>query len=308
VFPPVGKVFLGVQTDTGPYDLAPVTAFASAVNYRPPVLQFTQGWAHDRFDASLFDRVVAEGMPPILAWEPWDYLARHNDGQPAYRLSRIIAGDFDSYVRDWAIGIRSLGYPVGIRFAHEMNGSWYPWCESANGNRRGEYVKAFRHVHDLFTTAGANNVIWIWSPNVTYSGAEPLQDFYPGDKYVNWIGVSGYYGTAGMTAYRSFDDIFALTFKQLRRFTGHPIVITETAATNKSGQQARWIRQMFRQLPEHRDVIGIIWFEVDKELDWRITRSPASAEAFADGAADERYAVTWSRNTIPRVDTSHMTG
>jgi mannan endo-1,4-beta-mannosidase len=308
VFPAAGKVFIGLQTQTGPYDMAPVAAFASATRYRPAVLQFTQGWAHDRFDASLLDRVVTDDMLPILAWEPWDYLARHNGVQPAYRLSRIIAGDFDSYVRDWATGIRNLGYPVGIRFAHEMNGFWYPWSESANGNRRGEYVKAFRHVHDIFTAAGADNVIWIWSPNVTYPGAQPLRRLYPGDKYVDWVGVSGYYGTAGMTTYRSFDDIFASTFKQLRRFTRRPIVVTETAATNKSGQQSRWIRQMFQQLPRHRDVIGIIWFEVNKEVDWRITTSPESVETFAHGAADKRYAVTWTRNTIPRSSTPRTTG
>jgi mannan endo-1,4-beta-mannosidase len=304
VFPAPGKVFIGLETESGPYDLAPVTAFSSATRYRPAVLQFSQGWAYDRFDAGLFDRVVAEGMLPVVAWEPWDYrstgAARQSGAQPAYRLSRIIAGDFDAYVRSWAEGIRSLGYPVGIRFAHEMNGSWYPWCESVNSNRRGEYVTAFRHVHDIFTAAGADNVIWIWSPNVTYQGARPLRRLYPGDKYVDWVGVSGYYGTAGMTGYRSFDDIFGLTLRQLHGFTRRPIVITETAATNESGQQERWIRQMFQQLPKHRDVIGFIWFEVDKEVDWRITTVPQSAKAFAQGAAGKRYAVTWTRNTTPR--------
>jgi hypothetical protein len=303
-FPARGTVFLGVQTSTGPYDFAPLDAFADATGYRPPVMQFTQGWADDNFHAENFDRVAAKGMLPIVAWEPWDYkvtgAARHNGDQPKYRLARITAGDFDDYIRSWADGIAELGYPVGIRFAHEMNGFWYPWCESANGNRPGDYVKAYRHVHDIFTEAGAENVTWIWSPNVTYPGAQPLKRLYPGDKYVDWVGLSGYYGTAGRTQYLSFDTIFASTFKLLSDFTKRPIVITETGASDTNGQQATWIRQMFQQLPKHPEVIGVIWFEVDKEVDWRIADRPASAQAFARGSASKRYAVTWTKNTIPR--------
>ena len=49
----------------------------------------------------------------------------------------IIGGAHDDYIRAWAEGVRDLGYPLAIRFAHEMNGDWYPWSEQANGNRRG---------------------------------------------------------------------------------------------------------------------------------------------------------------------------
>jgi beta-mannanase len=307
-FPASGTVFLGLQTSIGPFDFAPVDTFASATGYRPPVLQFTQGWAHDAFNADNFNRVAERGMLPIVSWEPWDFdttgAARHHGAQPKYRLAQITAGAFDSYIRSWADGIKNLGYPVGIRFAHEMNGFWYPWCESANGNRPGDYVKAFRHVHRIFTEAGADNVIWIWSPNVTYPGAKPLDRLYPGDKYVDWVGLSGYYGTEGMTGYQSFDAIFTGTLKQLRRFTKRPVVITETGATNQSGQQARWIRQTFQQLPKHPEIIGVIWFEVDKELDWRIAGNPASVQAFARGSTNKRYAVTWTTNTIARTTTS----
>ena len=58
-----------------------------------------------------------------------------------------------------------------------MNGSWFPWSEGVNGNRAGEYVAAWRHVHDIFTAVGATNVTWVWCPNVDYNnnlaGARP---------------------------------------------------------------------------------------------------------------------------------------
>jgi mannan endo-1,4-beta-mannosidase len=303
-FPPQGKVFLGLQTNLGPYDFGAVDAFSNATHYHPAVLQFSQGWAKDQFDAGRFSSIAARGMLPIVSWEPWDYTLRgkavSSGEQPAYRLSALIAGRYDPYIRSWATGLASLPFPVVLRFAHEMNGFWYPWCEQSNGNHRGEYVKAWRHVHDLFNAAGAHNVRWLWSPNVTYPGAAPLKALYPGDAYVDWVGLSGYYGTAGVTSYVSFDQIFTGTFKELKTFTHKPIVITETGATDATGQRARWITQMFAQLPHHPEVIGVIWFEATKEIDWRIASSPPAAAAFAKGASAPRYATGWTTNGVPR--------
>ena len=47
-----------------------------------------------------------------------------------------------------------------------MNGNWFAWMEGVNGNQPGEYVAAWRHVHDIFTAVGATNVSWVWCPNV----------------------------------------------------------------------------------------------------------------------------------------------
>jgi hypothetical protein len=301
-FPPAGKVFLGVQTNLGPYDFAAVDAFAGATGHHPSVLQFSQGWAEDQFDAGRLTSIADRGMLPIVSWEPWDYKVRASGDQTAYRLSEIIGGRYDDYIRSWADGIAALPFPVAIRFAHEMNGFWYPWCEQSNGNHPGDYVKAWRHVHDIFTKAGAKNVTWLWSPNVTYNGAAPLKRLYPGDSYVDWIGLSGYYGTANRTSYISFNQIFAATLKELKTFTRKPIVISETAATDAAGQRVRWITQMFSQLPQHADIIGLVWFESDKEIDWRIAGSPTAAAAFGKGAANARYDTPWTTNAIPETD------
>ena len=319
LFPPAGKAFFGVMTDKGPYDFTAVDRFAAAARREPQVMLFGVGWESGTFDRVLFDRIKDRGMLPMLGWEPWDYrldqaarkqkkvAARQIDRlrsiQPRYRLSRIVDGDFDGYLRSWAEGVKSLGYPVAIRFAHEMNGSWYPWCERANGNRPGEYVEAWRHVHDLFEEAGATNVIWVWSPNARWSKtAAHLSGFYPGDDYVDWVGATGYYGTGAWSKYSTFDTIFGLTIAEIRTFSRRPLVVTETGATDAGGRKAQWIRETFRALPKHPDVIGLIWFEVDKELDWRIAGSPAASTAFAQSVADPRYDVRWSPDLVPRTE------
>ncbi|MGW7819854.1 glycoside hydrolase family 26 protein [Streptomyces puniciscabiei] len=305
VFPARGDSFVGIMTAAGVHDLTEAARFTHRTGHRPQVYEFSQDWAHDRFDADLIDNVARRGMMPLLAWEPWDHreagaAAQLRGDQPAYRLARIIDGTYDPYLRSWAKGIASLRYPVGIRLAHEMNGYWYPWCEQSNGNHPGEYVRAWRHVHDIFVRAGASNAIWVWSPNVGYRNATPFDRLYPGDAYVDWVGLSGYYGTVGKESYQSFDQLFSDSEKRLRRLTAKPLVITEVGATDADGRKAEWIADMFRSLPRHPDIIGVIWYEAVKVIDWRITTSAGSVSAFTSGISAPRYRTPWAPDTEPR--------
>ena len=304
VFPSSGKKFVGVMTNGGPHDFTQLDRFTRAVGYQPSVYEFAQGWAVDQFDRSAIGNVAAHGMLPLISWEPWDYrrqskIASLSGIQPAYSLSHIIDGDYDSYIRSWAEGVKSLPYTIAVRFAHEMNGNWYPWGVYTNGNRVGEYVQAWRHVHDIFTQIGAKNVIWVWSPNIIYGDTTNLAELYPGNSYVDWIGLSGYYGTPGMMVYRSFNATFDPTIAQLRRFTNKPIVITETGATNVNGLMARWVTQMFQQLPEHADIIGVIWFEGVTVIDWQVADNPAAAAAFRAGFGGSFYRTQWQPGMRP---------
>jgi mannan endo-1,4-beta-mannosidase len=312
VFPPEGRDFIGVTTTEGTFDFGPVDTFIKAASHQPAVMMFSQGWAVHTFDRNAFDQVARRGMMPMLSWEPWNYRddSVAKDGthaiQPQYKLSRIIAGDFDDYIRSYAEGVKSLDYHIGIRFAHEMNGFWYPWGADVNGNQPGEYIAAWRHVHDIFTSAGVTNVIWVWSANVTFDNKIRLASLYPGDDYVDWVGLSGYYGTAGTQNYRSPDSIFNATITELRTFTKKPIVITETAATEAAGLKVKWINDFAQYLPKHRDIIGFIWYEAVRETDWRIVSSQAAAAAFSQLAADPLYSVKWTGDLLPRatVDTA----
>ncbi|MGW7581222.1 glycoside hydrolase family 26 protein [Kitasatospora sp. NPDC054768] len=303
-FPPAGGAFTGIMTKPGPYDLGPLDEFTAAVKHQPSVLEFSVGWWDRKFDRRVFDTVAERGIMPMVAWEPWDYRKEAKEDklrgeQPEYALSNIIDGRFDDYIRTWAEGVKGLGYPIALRFAHEMNGYWYPWTEQANGNRKGQYVQAWQHVHDIFKQVGATRVTWVWSPNVDYENATSLNTLYPGEDYVDWVGLSGYYGTTGVEKYKSFDQIFQPTIEQIRAFTKKPVVITETGATDTSGLKAQWITEMFAQLPQHPDIIGVIWYESRKEVDWRVAASGAASEAFAAGVSAPRYNTPWTIRSQP---------
>lgn len=285
--PTPGRTFIGVSTQTGA--LTEVDDFSESAGVSPDVVMISRGWADATADMTAVEQITAAGHLPLIAWEPWNFdvestFDRRRGEQPDFALSTIIDGDHDELILDWAAALAEWNRPVAMRFAHEMNGYWYPWSESVNGNSPGQYVAAWRHVHGLFEDAGADDVIWIWSPNPTQPTLLPLEGLYPGDDYVDWIGIVGYLGNGIDPAVfvPTFDQLFGPTIDEIRALTDLPLVITEIGATEAGGQKAAWIDHVIGEIDRRDDVIGFVWFEVDKETDWRIVSSPEATAAFAD--------------------------
>lgn len=223
----------------------------------------------------------ARGALPIITWEPWN-ASVGGASQPAYSLAAVAGGAFDSYIRQWGMDLAAWGKPVMLRFAHEMNGDWYPWCETINGNAPGDYVRAWRHVHDLIAAAGATNVTWIWAPNG--GGPGNMAAMYPGDDYVDAVGLDAYnWGTTqSWSRWQTPDEVFGPWLEQLRSIApGKQIIITETAGTETGGSKADWISALLPYLKAQPDVTGFLWFNLNKETDWRISSSTAASNAFA---------------------------
>jgi beta-mannanase len=148
------------------------------------------------------------------------------------------------------------------------------------------YVDAYRHIHDLFVAAGATNVVWAWCPNVTDSDGTNAAtlSYYPGDDYVDWTGVDGYNWGGG--EWQSFHDVFKDIYPLLAG-KKKPILIGEMASSETTGNKAAWINAMIPSLKNDYPLIkGVIWFDVNKERDWRISSSAATESAFRALAGD----------------------
>jgi beta-mannanase len=226
------------------------------------------------------DAVRARGAVPLVTWEPWAWGGGIN--QPAYSLDRITAGDFDARLTQWGQALAAWGKPVMLRFAHEMNGNWYPWSEGVNGNQQGDYVPAWQHVHDVVAAAGASNVQWVWSPNVPYWGSTDLTGLYPGAGYVDVVALDGYnWGTSQTwSSWVQPQFLFGPGIAQLRTLApGKPILIAETASSEFGGSKAAWNTDLVSYLAAQPDVMGFVWFHLQKETDWRINSSDSSASA-----------------------------
>ena len=192
-----------------------------------------------------------------------------------YALARIAAGDYDGLIDRWAAEIARYRRPVMLRFAPEMNGNWLPWSTGVNGNRPGDYVAAWRHVRERFQLAGAANAVWVWNPIVAYAGSTPLRELFPGVHEVDWLAVDGYnWGNLHASGWQSYDDIFASTVHAFRALApARPVMIAETASAPGRRQPA-WVTPARCAAPAPTPSPRSVWFEFDKETDWRLAGRP----------------------------------
>jgi hypothetical protein len=279
---------LGVTTPGGPLASAEIAEVAQLAGEQPSIEMWFEDFTQPAPLAKL-DAVVSRGATPVLTWEPWEWNA--GPDQPRFALDRISAGDFDDYITGWAIALQAWGQPLYLRFGHEMNGSWYPWAEGVNGNGSGDYVTAWRHVHDIFTRVGADNVAWMWCANVPYQGSTPLSGLYPGARYVDAVALDGYNFGASQpwSSWVAPQDLFGAGLSQLRTIAPRkPVVIAETASTEIGGSKPAWITALVPYLAGQSGVIGFVWFQHDKETDWRFSSSGAAGAAFAQALAARR--------------------
>jgi beta-mannanase len=300
--PVPNPIALGVYIPGAPADPTQIDQFTALVGAPPAVVMWYQGWATAGardFSAANMDAVAAHNTMPMVTWEPWDYTA--GVSQPAYSLKNIIAGAYDAYIHQWAHNAAAWAKPMYLRFAHEMNGNWYPWCVGVNGNTAAQYVSAWQRVANIFRQEGATNVRWVWSPNV--GGAKhgrkgatvstQYNTMYPGDGYVDWIGMDGYnWGTSqSWSSWMDLPAVFDATYSSLAKLTSKPMMIAETASSELGGNKATWITQgLANDLPtRYPRVRAVIWFDENKETDWRVNSSPASLAAYSSVAKSALY-------------------
>ena len=278
-----------------PWDFTAVSTFEHEVGKSVSLLNFSSPFADCSVDPcedytfpwAEFDKIRAHGAIPFFSWNSGSYPVEVH--QPNYTLASIIEGRHDAYLRRWAAKARAWGHPFFLRFNWEMNGDWFPWSEGVNGNRAGEYVAAWRHVHDLFDAEGARNVTWVWCPNVDVDdNMTDLTHLYPGDGYVDWTGLDGYNWNQ---PWRTFETLFASTYGRISKLApDKPMVVAETGSTEVGGDKARWISAMFDSLPRFALVRAVLYFDkYDSAMDWPIETSPRAAAAFAAGISDSSF-------------------
>ena len=146
-------------------------------------------------------------------------------------------------------------------------------------------MAAWRHIHDLFASKSVRNVKWVWAPNVSFEGSSPTGATYPGSDYVDVVGVDGYnWGTSQpWSHWIAPRDLFGPTLDELRRIAeDDPLLITEVGCADAGGSKGEWISEFVTYLESRGDVAGFVWFDHDKETNWRLASTPESAAAFAE--------------------------
>jgi mannan endo-1,4-beta-mannosidase len=257
------REYLGVAIAGAPQDMSRVDAFAERTGGKPNMITIYESFDDD-FAAAEARRIYGYGALPVIRWEPFKQ-----------GLADIAAGRFDDYLTEFATSVKRTNVPVALTVAHEMNGHWYPW--GTQKNRAKDFVGAWRHLHDLFEEVGATNVIWTWTPNViNYLRQVPLKSYWPGERYVDWIGLDGYFTHQGD---RTFRELFGPTLTELRKISGKPVLIVETGAEPGS-MRARAVADLFASIAADRDLIGFVYFNQRGSANWMIDNDAPARQVF----------------------------
>ncbi len=269
--PTTSASYLGVY-ETGVLDTyQPVTTFSKAAARQPNLVGYYSGWG-EAFQVSFAQKVREHGAATIMQWDP-----------TLASVAKIASGGYDSYLRSFARSVRNFGGPMVIGFGHEMNAHWYSW--GYGHTPPSTFVAAWRHIVTLFRAQRANNVTWLWTLQADQPGTGPLASWWPGAKYVTWIGIDGYY-------YRpteSFVSIFGRTIAEVRSFTGLPVLLSEVAVGPRAGQ-ARKIPDLFAGMRQY-DTLGLVWFDINQHdgiyhQNWHVEDHHAATAALRRAAAD----------------------
>jgi beta-mannanase len=305
VAPPKTGAYLGVYAPFAPFDMNALASYEAKAGKSVAIVMWYQPWTADNrylFDAGSCAKLWEAGQVPMITWEPWNpsndaNKLRDPASQPGYRLSAIAAGRYDGYIRSWARQIKALGGPVMLRPMHEMNGNWYPWDGTVNGNTPSQFVTVWRHVHDIFRQEGATNVTWVWSVNhesVPAGKANSYAAYYPGSAYVDWTAISGFnWGTSGSgTRWHTFEFWYDTPLTYLKKLK-KPICVAEMASVEQGGSKPKWLIATYRSIRAIHQIKAVVYYDSLEKgsttQDWRIDTTAASLAAFKKAVAPGYY-------------------
>ena len=290
---PSGGTMLGVFAPTLPRngqhasDTAALADFDRVVHHKASLTVAYLNWGHP-FPARYVSDAARLGARTVLELEP------RGKGVPS--MAKIASGGGDRWLHSFAAAIAATRLPFALSFGPEMNGAWYTY----GSGTASDYIRAFRHVHDVLladvgktlTRARAAKLItFMWQPSAIHISTPSPMRYWPGRKYVQLVGLDGYYYHSTDT----FQIIFDRTIALLRKLSPRtPIMVGETAVGPMTDRQVRGIRNLFAGI-KRRKLAGLIWFNrnqlslrfaADKRVyhqDWHLQDHPAALRAFIAG-------------------------
>jgi beta-mannanase len=261
-----------------------IEEFHTNFGKKPYLVMVFVDWENFVDDEVIRD-VYADECVLVVTWEPWYAIDKKGIDYDA-----VLSGDADSYIRDFAGKLKRINRPVVLRFAHEMNGDWYPWSASRIG--AGKYIAVYRYIRNIFDGVGAKNVKWMFSINSEDVPKENnYMDCYPGDEHVDFVGLDGYnWGNIKpWSRWMSFNEIFQKRYHEIAAHFNKPIIISEFSTTSSGGNKSAWIREAMSDIKEMKNIKAFILFNVDKETDWGFAANKESGKELRRQLKDEYF-------------------
>jgi len=296
--PSNGGVALGVWNSQAPWSLTGLNTFVAAAGKKPAYVSWHQSFGPSGeagFPMAASQELNSQGYGQVVTWNPGDY--NYGANQPTYSHDAIIRGDHDAYMKQYLTDIKNLGFPVKLRFAHEMNGDWFSWGDHGmNGNTPTKYKQMFQKVANMRSEVGATNIDMVWCPNIsaTASPKNPMSAFYPGDSYVDWICLDGYnFAEIHGGPSRTFASLFQSSYDEITAITDKPLMIDEYASheTTQGPIKAQFIDGVRTDVPaKYPRIKAMSWFNCNcSDGNFQIQASESATDAYRRLAADPHF-------------------
>ncbi|MCX5913711.1 MAG: glycosyl hydrolase [Deltaproteobacteria bacterium] len=225
-------------------------------------------------------RLAKSGIVPYINARPGSHVMTHL----RFTLEELARGKRDNYIKEFAKSAAEFGKEHGGFFMttmEESNGNWYYW-----GQNR-DFVPAWRNIWQIFEDQGANQyATWVWETYCVEANPSNVRDpeqFYPGDKYVDWIGLSAFAKRKYPTTDGPFDSQISKTCERMRKLSPQkPIMQAEFGKTN-AYDQPKWLNDAYKSIKQDFPAIkaAIQWDNVSPDGDDH-TLSPKSLQAMKE--------------------------
>lgn len=104
------------------------------------------------------------------------------------RTNLVLNGSFDDNINRLAEWCKEQDRPIFLRIGYEFDSEHHGDFEDNRYSVEG-YADAFRYIVDRFDSLDVTNVEYVWQSEGVKS-IEEMQDYYPGDEYVDWLAYS----------------------------------------------------------------------------------------------------------------------
>ncbi|HED65328.1 MAG TPA: beta-mannanase [Planctomycetes bacterium] len=272
---------------------------------------FSNNW----FTGIQFPALEVAEIAAVAGRVPFIRIMPRNDQDilpdPTYTLDAFLAGTFDADIRRWAEDARDTNIPLLVEFGTEANGDWFPWNATWNGGAQktgygdpNEYDgqerfrDTYRRIVRIFREVGANNVTWFFHvdcyscPDTPWNSAA---GYYPGDAYVDWIGISCYGPQEPGEPWQLLTDALDDTYAGLAAIsTTKPMALLEYAVVDDpaTGPKNAWISDAMSALATGRypRIRAASWWHENFDMsNLRIDSSLSALAAYQSGAARPQF-------------------
>ncbi len=273
-----GELTWGIFEPTAPYSFENLTQLEANLDYNFKFLlvyksvqkTFPKGYVKNTLQGAYDQGKIVELTLQTVAQGP-------GEGNMVYD---ILDGAYDEFLTAFAKETVEFGHPVLFRFGNEMNGDWCVYSAYHTAKDTDVFVELYKYIYGIFEAEGADNVIWVWNPNEKsypdYKWNNELL-YYPGDEYVDLVGITGYnngtyYQAIGET-WRGFTEIYDPLYQRVAAILEKALIFSGFSSSSVGGNKEQWVRNMFANLYKYPKIkLAIWWNGCDWDQDGNIAR------------------------------------